>query len=98
MLFAFIANFRENSTSEQRDAALARRGGWSFPVGTKVVSEYWSLGNSPQVYTVVECNDMKALWQLSADWNDVFDIQIMPVITSEFGLANGQEVFAKRPR
>jgi hypothetical protein len=98
MLFAFVADFQPNTTPQQRDAALARRAAWRFPAGTKVVAEFWSFGNSPLVYTVVEANDPKAVWQLSADWNDVFDIRIIPVITSEFGLAHGQEVFEKRPR
>ncbi len=98
MMYAFVADFRANSTAEERDAALARRAGWSYPEGVDSVAEFWSFGNSPAVYSVVESDDPKAVWQLAADWNDVFDIRIVPVITSEFGLKHGQEVFEKRPR
>ena len=98
MLYAFVADWHQHTTPEQRDAALARRAEWSFPPGTSVVSEYWSFGNSPLVYTVFEADDPKAIWQLAADWNDVFEIRIIPVMTSDFGLAHGQEVFENRPR
>ena len=98
MLYAFVADWHPSTTPEERDAALARRAGWDFPPGTKMVTEYWSFGNSPLVYTVFEADDPKAVWQLTADWNDVFDIRIIPVMTSDFGLAHGEEVFEKRPR
>jgi hypothetical protein len=98
MLFALVADWHPNTTAEQRDAALGRRAGWSYPPGTNVKSEYWSFGNSPLVYAVFEAENPKAVWQVSADWDDVFSVRVMPVITPEFGLANGQEVFGKRPR
>ena len=98
MLYAFVADWNPNTTAEQRDAALGRRAGWKFPAGTTTVSEYWSFGNSPVVYAVFEADDPKAVWQVAADWNDVFDVRVIPVITSEFGLAHGQEVFENRPR
>ena len=98
MLYAFIADWRSNTTAEERDAALGRRAEWSLPDGTTMVSDYWSFGNSPLVYAVFESDDPKSIWQVAADWNDVFDVRIVPVITAEFGLAHGQEVFEKRPR
>jgi hypothetical protein len=98
MRFAFVADFNPHTTAEQRDAALGRRAEWSYPDGVEVISEHWSYGSSPLIYTVFETDDPKALWQLTADWNDVFDVRVVPVMTAEFGLAHGQEVFEKRPR
>lgn len=98
MLYAFIGNFLDNTTEAQRDAALARRTNWKWPAGTKPVGEYWSFGNEPVIYSVFEADDTAAIWRAAADWNDVFDVRIVPVMTAEEGLKLGPEVLAGRTR
>ncbi len=98
MLFAFVANYLDGTTEAQRDAALARRAQWKFPEGTKPVAEFWSVGNNPLVYSVFEADDIAAVWKVAADWNDVFDIAIVPVVTAEQGLNIGPDILAGRSR
>jgi hypothetical protein len=98
MLYAFVANYPPGTTEAQRDGALARRAQWKWPQGTKPVAEFWSFGNAPLVYSVFEANDVAAVWRVAADWNDVFDVSIVPVMTAEEGLRLGPEVFAARTR
>ena len=98
MLYAFVANYLPGTTEAQRDGALARRAQWKWPEGTKSVAEFWSLGNAPLVYSVFEANDVAAVWRVAADWNDVFDIAIVPVVSAEQGLKIGPGVLAGRKR
>jgi len=98
MLYAFVADYLPGTTEPQRDAALARRAQWKFPDGVKPVAEFWSFGNAPMVYSVFEANDVTAIYRLVADWDDVFDIAIVPVITAEQGLKIGPGVLAGRKR
>ena len=98
MLYAFVANFQPGTTEAQRDGALARRAQWKWPDGTKPVAEFWSFGNAPLVYSVFEADDVTAVWRMTADWNDVFAIDIVPVMTAEQGLQLGPGVMASRTR
>ena len=98
MLYAFVANYLPGTTEQQRDAALARRAAWKWPQGAKPVAEFWSFGNAPLVYSVFEADDVAAVWRMVADWDDVFDASIVPVMTAEQGLQLGPEVLAGRTR
>ena len=98
MMYAFIANYLPGLSDAQRDAGLARRAQWKWPDGTKSVAEFWSLGNAPLVYSVFEANDVAAAWRVAADWNDIFDIAIVPVVTAEQGLKIGPGILAGRAR
>ncbi len=98
MLYAFVANYLPGTTEAQRDGALARRALWKWPQGAKPVAEFWSFGNSPLVYSVFEANDVGAVWRMAADWDDVFDVSIVPVVTAEQGLQLGPEILANRTR
>ncbi len=98
MLYAFVANYLPGTTETQRDAALSRRALWKWPKGAKAVAEFWSFGNAPLVYSVFEASDVAAVWRMVADWDDVFDVSIVPVMTAEQGLQLGPEVLAGRTR
>lgn len=98
MLYAFVSNYLAGTTEAQRDAALARRAQWKWPEGTKPVAEFWSTGSAPLVYSVFEASDIAAIWRAAADWNDVFEITIMPVMTAEQGLKMGPGILAGRTR
>jgi hypothetical protein len=101
MLYAFVANYKPGITEEQQDRGLARRVQWKYPTGVKAVAEFWAMGVSPGgplVYSVFEADDITAIWRLVADWNDIFDITIVPVVTVEQGLKIGPEVLASRTR
>ena len=98
MLYAFVANYHPGLTEEQRDRGLARRAQWKYPDGVKPVAEFWSFGNAPLVYSVFEADDATAIYRVAADWDDVFDIDIVPVMTAEEGLKTGPGVIARRSR
>jgi hypothetical protein len=50
MDYVGILRFRPVSGVD-RDAALARRAGWQYPAGLKVIAEYWPMAGDIQVVT-----------------------------------------------
>jgi hypothetical protein len=90
--------FRDASTIEERDAALARRAGWDYPAGVRPIAEYWPMASDVQVVTIFGSDDIAAVWQLVAEWEDVFDVDVSPAISAEDGLKIGMDVFGKLTR
>lgn len=95
MLFLFTGTFKTHLTRDQQDAALARRSQWSYPEGTSVRAEYWTVNG--QVISVYEADSYEAVWTLTAAWQDVFDITVTPAVSAEEGLRIGPKVLASRP-
>jgi len=98
VLYAFVANYLPGSSEAQRDAALARRAQWKWPEGAKPIAEFWSPVSAPLVYSVFEANDIAPVWQVAADWDDVFQVAVIPVVTADEGLKIGPAVMAGRTR
>jgi hypothetical protein len=65
---------------------------WSYPEGLKVEAEYWPATNDPAVFVVAQADDIAPIVQLSADWDDLFDITVVPCLTAEEGLAMGAQL------
>ena len=65
---------------------MARRAQWSYPEGVRVVAEYWLQTGNPTVISILETESTAPLMQITAEWGDVFDITIVPAVTSEEGL------------
>jgi hypothetical protein len=90
--------FRSASSAQDRDAALMRRTSWNYPAGVKVVAEYWPLSADLQVVAIISAEDVGALWEIEAEWSDVFDVDIAPAVSAEEGLRIGPDVFGRLQR
>ena len=82
MLYGLVARAHPGTLNER----VTRRAQWQFPEGVNIVAEYWFPTNDPSVVTILEADDPNALLPISMGWDDVFDIDIFPVIPAEEGL------------
>lgn len=94
MDYVGFLTFRPSVPAAERDGALIRRTGWQYPEGIRVIAEYWPLAE-PQVVIIFSTEDPAALMQLEFEWNDVFDVVLVPALSAEDGLRIGPEVFGK---
>jgi hypothetical protein len=90
--------FRSSVGGAERDAALMRRAGWEYPAGLQVIAEYWPMADDVQVVAIFSSDDVAAIWELEAEWSDVFDIDISPAISATDGLRIGPDVFGRLRR
>jgi hypothetical protein len=90
--------FRPSVGSAERDAALMRRTTWNYPSGIRPIAEYWPMSSDVQVVTIFSSDDIAAVWEVVAEWEDVFDIDVSPAISAEDGLKVGPEVFGRLQR
>ena len=51
-----------------------------------------------QVVTIFSADDIGAVWEVVAEWEDVFDIDVSPAISAEEGLKVGPGVFGRLQR
>ncbi len=98
MDYVALLSFRSSLTGAERDAALMRRAGWQYPAGTTLIAEYWPLASAIQVVAIVSADTYASLLELTAEWDDVFDIDVHPAVSAAEGLQTGAEVFARLPR
>jgi len=82
MLFVALAKSRPGTQRE----ATARRLQWQYPDGMRVVAEYWLQTSDPAVIIVAEGDSVVPIMATIAQWDDVFDITVIPAITAEEGL------------
>jgi hypothetical protein len=90
--------FRAPVGGAERDAALMRRASWEYPSGIRVIAEYWPMAGDLQVVTIFSADDIAAVWELVAEWDDVFDIDVSPAISAAEGLKVGPDVFGRLHR
>ena len=90
--------FRESVSGAERDAALMRRAAWEYPAGIDVTAEYWPMAADIQVVVICSTDDIAAIWELVAEWDDVFDIDVSPAVSAADGLRIGPEVFGRLKR
>jgi hypothetical protein len=90
--------FRSSVGAAERDAALMRRATWNYPSGIQMVAEYWPMAADIQVVTIFSADDIAAVWELVAEWEDVFDIDVSPAISAEDGLKLGPDVYGRLSR
>jgi hypothetical protein len=69
-----------------------------YPAGIRVIAEHWPMAADIQVVTIFSADDIAAVWELVAEWEDVFDIDVSPAISAEDGLRVGPEVFGRLSR
>lgn len=80
MLYMIIESFKD------RDAVPVyrrfREKGRLTPEGLTYILS-WVTADFAQCYQVMECDDPKLLDQWIAQWNDIVDFEIVPVMTSQ---------------
>jgi hypothetical protein len=71
-----------------------RRFDYHYPEDMTIVGEYWLATDDPCVILVVEADSMAPLMAAVADWDDVFQITIVPAVTAEDGMRFAKERLA----
>ena len=90
--------FRSSVSGAERDAALLRRASWEYPAGVRVIAEYWPMADDIQVVSIFSADELAPMWELVAEWEDVFDIDVSPAVSAEEGLRVGQDVYSRLRR
>lgn len=96
MEYVMLLGWKQGLSREQRDGALIQRAGWSYPKGIELIAEYWPVSDSPAVVSIFRTDDFGALMEIEFTWGDVFDVNVLPAISAEGGLAIGPDVLARR--
>jgi len=82
MLFVALLKVREGNAKVR----IERRQKWIYPEGVKVIGEYWLQSDDPTVVTIFETDTVAPIMQITADWDDYFDIRVIPALTAKQGL------------
>ena len=91
MLFVIMGKPKAGSTTKER---VARRINWRYPEGIRVSAEYWLMTSEATLITVAETDDVSSIMKGIADWDDVFDLTVVPAMTAEQGLELARQMQA----
>jgi hypothetical protein len=89
MLFVITGKTKGGSTGKER---IARRVDWQYPAGMRLVAEYWLMNTEAALMAVVEADDAASVLRAIVDWDDVFDLTVVPAMTAEQGLALARQM------
>jgi len=89
MLFVVIGKPKAASTGKER---IARRMSWKYPAGMQMVAEYWPMSTELAVIAVAEADHVASIMQAIVDWDDVFDLSVVPAVTAEQGLEMAKQM------
>ena len=82
MLLAVVMRAEPGTLNER----YGRRLQWQYPQGITPVAEYWIHSSELSVFAVVEAESAEPLAAMRMEWDDVFEIDVFPVVTAEEGL------------
>lgn len=82
MLFVALMKVRSGTEQER----VARRLQWEVPEGISIQAQYWLHTPDPEVIIILEADNFAAMAQMTSEWNDFYDITIVPAITAEEGM------------
>ena len=91
MLFVVIGKAKAGSTGKER---IARRVRWEYPAGIRLVAEYWAMSTDAAVVAVAEADDVAPILGAIVDWDDVFELTVIPALTAEQGLQLAKQMQA----
>lgn len=94
MLFVTLCKQRGGTAKER----IARRSQWQYPPGMKVLGEYWLQTTDPVVLVISEAESVTPIMAALADWDDVFDMTVVPAVTAEQGLELARQMGAGASR
>lgn len=83
MLFVVVGKPKAASSGKER---IARRVSWEYPAGMRVIAEYWPMSTEIAVIAVAEADNVPSIMTAIVDWDDVFDLTVLPAMTAEQGL------------
>ena len=89
----FVAMAKPRGTVTKREGTM-RRFDYTYPEGMQLLGEYWLATDDPCVMVVAEAESMAPLLAAVADWDEVFDITIVPAVTAEEGVRFAKERLA----
>ena len=78
MLYMILEHFKGDPTPVYR---RFRERGRLAPEGLRYINS-WVTANLQRCYQVMECDDERLLQDWMAQWKDLVDFQIIPVVTS----------------
>jgi hypothetical protein len=79
MLFMVVEHFRDRNPRPVYERA--RENGRLVPDGLRYVSS-WVEANFDRCFQVMECDDLALLMTWIAQWRDLVDFEVVPVVTS----------------
>ncbi len=82
MLLAVVMRAEPGTLNER----YGRRLQWQYPQGITPVAEYWVHSSELSVFAVVEAESAEPLAAMRMEWDDLFEIDVFPVVTAEEGL------------
>lgn len=88
MLFVTLMKARPG----KRNEATARRLEWKYPEGIRVVGEYWLMSEEVSSITIAEADSIAPAIAAMRDWNDLFEISMVPAISAEDGMKLAKQV------
>ena len=91
MLFLIMGKAKAGSTGKER---IARRVRWEYPAGIRLVAEYWAMSTDAAVVAVAEADDVAPILGAIVDWDDVFELTVIPALTAEQGLQLAKQMQA----
>jgi hypothetical protein len=91
MLFVIIGKPKAASTGKER---IARRVGWDYPAGMRMVAEYWPMTTEAAVIAVAEADNVAPIMRAIVEWDDLFDLTVVPAMTAEQGLEVAKQMQA----
>ena len=91
MLFVVIGKPKAASSGKER---IARRASWEYPAGMRLVAEYWPMSTEAAVIAITEADNVASIMKAIVDWDDVFDLTVVPAMTAEQGLEMAKQMQA----
>ena len=87
MMYVTLCNDRAGTTRDR----TARRLHWTPPDGVKVIGEYWLQTPNPRVIFISEVESIEPLFAALTEWDDVFEMTVVPACTGEEGMRLAQQ-------
>jgi hypothetical protein len=91
----FVALAKPRGSVTKREGTM-RRFEYHYPEGMRVIGEYWLAMHDPCVIVVAEAESMAPLLAAVTDWDDVFEITIVPATTAEEGMRFAKDRLAQQ--
>jgi len=90
MLFMVIERFRNRNAAAVYDRFAEK--GRMMPDGLKYVDS-WVEASFERCFQLIECDDVRLMQQWVACWNDLVELEIVPVSASK----DTREIFGRPP-
>ncbi len=93
MLFIALLKQKEKSCTKE---GVGRRVQWQYPEGVKMIAEYWlQTTTHPNVISIFEANSVAPMLGVLAEWDDLFEFNIVPAVTAKEGLELAKQMMRK---